>query len=111
MRCDALNQARIFGGEEAEPHSHPWMIHIKFRAQMYTNGELSKTTSWKLCQGTLVDSKTIVTSADCTNYRWYQNGNSAFWNEYDDWWAFDWVLIPVITKKVNKFYPIIDYCW
>lgn len=54
---------KIVGGQEAKPHSWPWIVRLEFAA---TDEYAQKhgLDSWT-CGGTIIDEKTILTAAHC----------------------------------------------
>lgn len=49
---------RIVGGWEVSPHSHPYQVGLLLRSE--------KSTSTFLCGGSILNNKTIITAAHCT---------------------------------------------
>jgi hypothetical protein len=48
---------RIVGGHDAKPGSWPWMVNLR----------LKSGPSFKVCAGTLINNKWILTAAHCLN--------------------------------------------
>ena len=53
---------RIFGGQEASPHSYNWMV-IMVIDRVRFNGKISKS----VCGGNIITSTKVLTAAHCTN--------------------------------------------
>merc|ERR1719285_470422 len=88
LKCN--KDDRVFGGAEANASSHPWLVHISGRvAKVNENGEVNYHSTWKRgCQGVLVDSKTVVTTADCAvndfNSQHTETTASIGWQSYSN---------------------------
>ena len=61
-KCGVSNEKRIFGGEDALPHEHPWAVLLG-----YVNE--ARGTTMYLCGGSLVSPRYVLTAAHCINSR------------------------------------------
>ena len=78
------------------------------------DGTEFKRKSSDQCQGTLIDSKTLVTAASCATYKYYKWGNNGY-NANDDllvddgWHAYEYQVSYI--KNASKLSFPIDHSW
>jgi len=61
ISTNAPNSARIVGGNEAKPHSWPWMVFIQCS---YVKAQDQETYE-RECGGTIISDNWVVTAAHC----------------------------------------------